>query len=55
MVSFISTIGLAPSNSLTKLIYHEARTTCQFDLWSVDGETDCRDSLLTNSIQTYGR
>ena len=20
--------------------------------WSVDGETDCRDSLLTNSMQT---
>ena len=23
--------------------------------WSVDGESDCRDSLLTNSMQTYGR
>ena len=25
------------------------------DLWSVDGESDCSDSLVTNSIQTYGR
>ena len=25
------------------------------NLWSVDGESDCRDSLLTNSMQTYGR
>ena len=25
------------------------------NLWSVDGEIDCRDSLLTNSMQTYGR
>ena len=22
------------------------------NLWSLDGETDCRDSLLTNSMQT---
>ena len=27
-------------------------TDHQFDLWSVDGESDCRDSLLTNSMQT---
>ena len=25
------------------------------NLWLVDGETDRRDSLLTNSMQTYGR
>ena len=25
------------------------------NLWSVDGESDCRDSLLTNSMQIYGR
>ena len=24
------------------------------NLWSVDGERDCRDSLLTNSIQNIG-
>ena len=24
------------------------------NLWSVDGESDCRDSLLTNSIQNIG-
>ena len=24
------------------------------NLWSVDGETDCRDSLLTNSMQNIG-
>ena len=30
-------------------------TDHQFNLWPVDGESDCRDSLLTNSMQTYGR
>ena len=25
------------------------------NLLSVDGESDCRDSFLTNSMQTYGR
>ena len=25
------------------------------NLWSVGGESDCRDSLLPNSMQTYGR
>ena len=24
------------------------------NLWSVDGESDCRDSLLTNSMQNIG-
>ena len=24
------------------------------NLWSVDGEIDCRDSLLTNSMQNIG-
>ena len=29
-------------------------TDHKFDLWSVDGESDCRDSLLTNSMQNIG-
>ena len=28
-------------------------TDHQFNLWSVDSETDCRDNLLTNSMQIY--
>ena len=31
-------------------IDHMAQTTAVFNWWSVDGETDCRGSLLTNSM-----
>ena len=35
-------------------IYISPSTDHQFNLWSLDGETDRRDSFLTNSMQNIG-
>ena len=54
---FIGDFTLTPQYFASSLSVncHDSHFHRQFNLWSVDGETDCRDSLLTNSMQTYGR
>ena len=39
----------------THLCPYEAQYKLDANLWSVDGETDGRDSLLTNSMQNIGK
>ena len=45
----------AAYHRLPTISFTNIREIFRKTLWSVDGDTDGRDSLLTNSMQTYCR
>ena len=57
MMIILANKNVDDGEALTTMVYGRLYTYSpspdhKLNWWSVDGESDCRDSLLTNSMQT---